>query len=467
MGDPLIPPVDGPIVRRFEAPATAYGPGHRGIDYEVPAGAPVRAAAAGTVSFAGRVGATTAVTVSHGGGLVTTYTSLGEVVVARGDLVDEGHWLGTAAASHPGGAPGLHFGARLDGVYVDPLDLLGALDATRALHLVPVAPAGAEPGACRAPGRVGASPPAPNDNVAIAVGGISTSTTGGAAPRLGVEDLAEDLGYPPERVHLFSYRGPQGPGLHRPYDRTDTFGDILSAARALRALLVRVARRHPGADVDLVAHSQGGVVVRVLLEIVARSWNPRLPRVEHVVTLASPHLGTPLAALPEALAAGPVGALAVETLAMLARRGWLPLPPPDSAAVAQLRPGSSLLTALAREDVLYGTRVLSLAMPHDVVVPPTRSRLPHEANRILAPAGIFGHSSILGSAEATAVAYGFLRDAPPACPGSWERWGRVLGSVADGSHAALAWAVGALQRPAFPALLPGGAALRLPGAGSS
>jgi hypothetical protein len=459
---PLIPPVDAAIERRFEEPATRFGPGHRGIDYAVPPGAPVRAAAAGTVAFAGRVADTTAVTLTHAGGLATTYTSLGDVLVAEGDSVDEGRWLGTAGTSHPGGRPGLHFGVRLNDAYVDPLDYLGALDPGGALHLAPVTATGAAPEPqCRPLPRVGGSPPAPNDNVAVAVGGISTRTSGGAVPPLSGRYLSGALGYPRARVHLFSYRGARGPRLHRPYDRADTYGDLTGAARGLRDLLVRIEDLHPGAGVDLVAHSQGGIVVRVLLEMLARSWDARLPRVEHVVTLASPHLGAPLAELPESVRAGPVGALGLEVVGALARRGWLPLPPPDAVAVAQLRPDSSLVTAVAREDVLYGTRVLSLAMPHDVVVPATRSRLAHEANRILAPEGAFGHSSILGSRDATAVAYGFLRDAPPACPGAWERWGRLLGAAAGGAQGALAWGARAVQSSAFPALLPGEAALRL------
>ena len=64
----LIPPVDGPISRHFEPPQGPYGPGHRGIDLAVPEGTPVRAAAAGTVSFAGVVAGVLAVTIDHPSG---------------------------------------------------------------------------------------------------------------------------------------------------------------------------------------------------------------------------------------------------------------------------------------------------------------------------------------------------------------------------------------------------------------
>ena len=43
----LLPPVDAPIVDPFRPPPCAWCPGNRGIEYDVPAGTPVRAAAAG------------------------------------------------------------------------------------------------------------------------------------------------------------------------------------------------------------------------------------------------------------------------------------------------------------------------------------------------------------------------------------------------------------------------------------
>ena len=45
------PPVDGPVARSFQAPAFAYGPGHRGIDFAVPPGTPVRASGDGVVAL--------------------------------------------------------------------------------------------------------------------------------------------------------------------------------------------------------------------------------------------------------------------------------------------------------------------------------------------------------------------------------------------------------------------------------
>src|SRR5262249_19725721 len=61
------------VVRGFHPPALRYGPGHRGVDLAAAAGEPVLAAGAGTVVFAGVVAGRGVVSLSHPGGLRTTY----------------------------------------------------------------------------------------------------------------------------------------------------------------------------------------------------------------------------------------------------------------------------------------------------------------------------------------------------------------------------------------------------------
>jgi murein DD-endopeptidase MepM/ murein hydrolase activator NlpD len=111
-----IRPVPVPITRAFDAPATPYAAGHRGVDFEPPAGTDVRAAGAGIVTFAGRVGANRFVTVQHFNGWHTTYSYLRTTRVHRGDGVAAGAVLGTSGRE-------LHFGLKIDGRYVDPARL--------------------------------------------------------------------------------------------------------------------------------------------------------------------------------------------------------------------------------------------------------------------------------------------------------------------------------------------------------
>ncbi|WP_445443854.1 murein hydrolase activator EnvC family protein [Clavibacter sp. km1a] len=125
------------VMRPFEAPTTAYGPGHRGIDIAAEPGAEVRAPADGTVSFAGVVVDRPVVSIRHADGLVSSVEPVVPAVSA-GDAVVAGQLIGTVAAEprhEPDG--GLHLGARLHGEYVDPALLLAALRHAVLLPLDP------------------------------------------------------------------------------------------------------------------------------------------------------------------------------------------------------------------------------------------------------------------------------------------------------------------------------------------
>lgn len=129
-------PVEGPILQGF-APIGRFS-GHWGVDWGVDEGTDVRAAGSGTVTFAGSVAGNLAVTVTHGGGLRTSYSYLAAVLVRPGDRVTESTILGTSGSGH--GSPVLHFSVRLGSVYLDPLPIVdcGLAAPSAALRLVPV-----------------------------------------------------------------------------------------------------------------------------------------------------------------------------------------------------------------------------------------------------------------------------------------------------------------------------------------
>lgn len=120
-------PVAGRVVAGFEPPASPYGAGHRGVKLDAPAGAAVAAAMPGRVSFAGDVAGTRWVTVAHGGGLHTTYGPV-DATVQPGTAVEAGEVLGRVSAN----ATSLHWGARVDGEYLDPRSLFARWE----VHLV-------------------------------------------------------------------------------------------------------------------------------------------------------------------------------------------------------------------------------------------------------------------------------------------------------------------------------------------
>ncbi|MDQ4142913.1 MAG: peptidoglycan DD-metalloendopeptidase family protein [Actinomycetota bacterium] len=463
-GDPtlrlLVPPVDALVERRFEEPSSRFGPGHRGIDYAVAAGTRVRAAGAGIVSWAGPVAGNLAVTINHGSGLETTYSILADVEVARGEAVDEGRFIGSVGRDHAGDAGGLHFGVKLDDAYVDPMSFLGPVDLGDAIHLAPLVEeepgiphelrlahegAGAAVRPCRDPASI-ASPPPPNDNVAVAIGGLSSSTLGGTnAAILEPANGPRSLGYPPGRVYRFSYRGTRGPRLHEPYEVADTWRDIRSSALRLRRLLREIAKAHPGAEVDLFAHSQGGLVARAALAHLTRAFDPRLPRVAHLITYGTPHLGATLAEVPEEMRRGTLsGRFLTDLLSDRAEEGRFPLDP-EATSVDQMRPDSSFITGLAQEDVSFGTRVLALATPHDLIVPARHALWSGEDSRVMSPGDINGHREVVVSAQARALAYAFVRDAPASCLGNWDEWGPMLGSAVALGHGLIADAYAELE----------------------
>ncbi|KAB2975033.1 M23 family metallopeptidase [Streptomyces sp. SS1-1] len=117
-----------PVLRAWEPPATPYGRGHRGVDLAAPAGTPVRAVAAGRVSFAGRVAGKGVVSVELAGTgdppLRTTYEPV-RASVGKGEEVAAGAVVGTVepAGSHCP-AVCLHWGLRRGEGYLNPLALL-------------------------------------------------------------------------------------------------------------------------------------------------------------------------------------------------------------------------------------------------------------------------------------------------------------------------------------------------------
>ena len=117
----LVWPADGPLVETF-----GTGADPRGIAFATLSGAAVRAAAGGTVIFAGtepqKYGQL--VLIDHGGGWVTAYGHLAKLVVRQGETLRSGARLGFTGGT--GNDARLHFELRRDNQPRDPLPLLPA-----------------------------------------------------------------------------------------------------------------------------------------------------------------------------------------------------------------------------------------------------------------------------------------------------------------------------------------------------
>lgn len=96
-----------------------------GMDFALPEGTPVLAAAGGTVarsewgSDGGRY-----VMVDHGNGLQTLYSHLRAVWRVKGERVNVGEFIGLSGNTGHSTGPHLHFGVKRGGQWVDPAPML-------------------------------------------------------------------------------------------------------------------------------------------------------------------------------------------------------------------------------------------------------------------------------------------------------------------------------------------------------
>ncbi len=98
---------------------------HYGLDIAAPVGASARAAAAGTVSFAGTMGGYgNLVIIEHPGGMSTRYGHLSRIDVSVGEMIARSQQIGLVGSTGHSTGPHLHFETRVEDVARDPLSVL-------------------------------------------------------------------------------------------------------------------------------------------------------------------------------------------------------------------------------------------------------------------------------------------------------------------------------------------------------
>ena len=106
-------------------PITGGAAFHSGMDFKGPIGAPIYAAAKGTVAFAGRKqGYGNCVEIDHGNGLMTRYAHMSRFNVAPGQPVDAGATIGAIGNTGRSTGPHLHFEVRVGDRAVNPRPFL-------------------------------------------------------------------------------------------------------------------------------------------------------------------------------------------------------------------------------------------------------------------------------------------------------------------------------------------------------
>ena len=99
---------------------------HKGVDIVAPSGTPVRAAADGLVTAAGRMsGYGSMIHLAHGYGMGTRYGHLSRVMVTPGQRVKRGDIIGLVGSTGRSTGPHLHYEVFRTGNQVDPRKYLG------------------------------------------------------------------------------------------------------------------------------------------------------------------------------------------------------------------------------------------------------------------------------------------------------------------------------------------------------
>ncbi len=459
-------PVDGRVARGFDPPRSRFGAGHLGADLVARRGTRVRAAGPGVVAFAGRVAGALHVVVSHAGNLRTSYSYLASVAVRRGEQVVAGESLGTAGGRgerHDGTV--VHFALRAGDTYIDPMGLLRPVDLATMVHLAPtnvppyprdassersgllaglahdVAIAGhVVVVAVEAGGRAGAralesalpgaaatlragseylaqrghcDPHAPaadgeggSGHRVMIVGGIDSHLTGTDSS---VSLPASALGYQPDEITYFSYARDGGD-----YAPVDTEGPIMTAARRLAAQLRALQQQEPGREVDLLAHSQGGVVVETFLTMIYDRGDRSYPPLGTVVTLSSPLRGAPLASAAGDIERSRSGTLALAGGAAVADAVGVHVPI-GSPALRDLAADSDLMRRLRAAPWPDTVEVTTIGAATDVYVPGNAATLPGARARIVIPHALNAHTGILEDPSALRDVRAALENKPLPC----------------------------------------------------
>ena len=125
LGIDLIKPISGKISSKFGSRSSIRSGAHTGLDIAAPKGTPIKAAASGTVIFAGRKGSLgNLVVISHGNGIQTYYGHCSTINVTKGDYVSQGAVVAKVGSTGNSTGNHLHLEIRVNGVARNPQNYL-------------------------------------------------------------------------------------------------------------------------------------------------------------------------------------------------------------------------------------------------------------------------------------------------------------------------------------------------------
>jgi murein DD-endopeptidase MepM/ murein hydrolase activator NlpD len=111
--------------RLFNGELKSY---HRGTDLRAKTGTPVYASNSGIVRLAQNLFYSgNIVIVDHGNGIFTNYAHLSKIQVRTGQHIARGDQIGLSGATGRVSGPHLHWGVKINGAYVDPMQFIGVI----------------------------------------------------------------------------------------------------------------------------------------------------------------------------------------------------------------------------------------------------------------------------------------------------------------------------------------------------
>jgi triacylglycerol esterase/lipase EstA (alpha/beta hydrolase family) len=280
-----------------------------------------------------------------------------------------------------------------------------------------------------------ASVPAPRVNesgrgrhIVVQVAGFGSSATsdddrGASAFKFDTQGL----GYDDADVVRFSYAG--GSTADSTYTSMDSTQDLDISAQRLFDLLATLRAANPDAQIDVVGHSQGGVVAR---DAVTRTGAEAL-KVNSVTTVGSPHQGSSVALV---TIADPTLGGEIFLRGVGGAKGLNP-----HGAAQQLTPGSDYLHQLNNRQIPEGVWFTSVAGRGDVVVTPPDTVIEGANNVTLGvaakPGGV--HTALVQDPQVTNEILRAINRQLPTCRSSGQR---MLDSVRGRGGQALMRLVG-------------------------
>ena len=121
LGVSLIKPVTGTLSSRFGASSRIRSGAHTGLDIATSAGTPIKAAASGTVTFAGWKGSYgNLLVITHSNGVQTYYGHCSKLYASAGQSVSQGQTVAAVGSTGNSTGPHLHFEIRVNGVAYNP-----------------------------------------------------------------------------------------------------------------------------------------------------------------------------------------------------------------------------------------------------------------------------------------------------------------------------------------------------------